>query len=308
MRHRLLAALVQIGPTGILGALSTLLLIAMLGGIIAILFLQGFPALSVNFIFGRSSLEPSEGGIFNALVGTALLTLLMTAAALPLGVATGIYFAEYAKPQSKLTKILRVAIESLAGIPSVVYGLFGLGFFVLFVGKSLDALLSEPPLVVWAKPGILWSSLTLAVLTLPVVIVSTEEAIRRVSQELRQAAYALGATRLQVLLWVVLPGARAGIGTGAVLAIGRAAGEVAPILFTGAANHVAELPRHPTDMHMHLAYHVYALATQSADVESAKKLIFATSLVLVTITMLLTGIGSLLRAKNKQPENHGKAI
>ncbi|MCX7807494.1 MAG: phosphate ABC transporter, permease protein PstA, partial [Deltaproteobacteria bacterium] len=170
MRHRLSAALVQIGPTGILGALSTLLLIAMLGGIIAILFLQGFPALSVNFIFGRSSLEPSEGGIFNALVGTALLTLLMTAAALPLGVATGIYFAEYAKPQSKLTKILRVAIESLAGIPSVVYGLFGLGFFVLFVGKSLDALLSEPPLVVWAKPGILWSSLTLAVLTLPVAV------------------------------------------------------------------------------------------------------------------------------------------
>ena len=178
---------------------------------------------------------------------------------MPVGVLTAVYLHEYAPPGSLLARAVRVAIVNLAGVPSIVFGLFGVGFFIHFVGGNLDRLLGYQELH-WAQPGILWAALTLAVLTLPVVIVSTEEALRAVPLEQRTASLALGATQSQTLARVVLPGALPGILTGAVLAVSRGAGEVAPILFTGAAYFLPELPQALNSQFMHLGYHSYVLS------------------------------------------------
>lgn len=268
---------------------------AVLGLVLAVLWL-GVPALSWGFLTGVPGADLDSGGILPAVAGTAAVTLLMTLAGVPVGVTTAVYLAEYAPKGSLLARVVRTAVRNLAAVPSVVFGLFGLGFFVLFVGAAVDrALWVTSPL--YAQPGLLWSSLTLAALTLPVVIVTTEAALSRVPRELREAAFALGASKLQVTLLVVLPHARGGILTGALLATSRGASEVAPILFTGVASY---LPRLPTDLRsgfMHLGYHIYVLATQAPDLDRARGPLFGTVLVLLLITGSLNAFALLLRAR-----------
>ena len=195
---------------------------------------------------------------------------------------------------------VRVAVQNLAGVPSIVFGLFGLGFFIQFVGRGLDRLLSEPGVLRYGQPALLWAALTLAVLTLPVVIVSTEEALRAVPRELRDASLALGATRSQTLARVVLPGALPGILTGAILAVARGAGEVAPILFTGVAYFLPDLPRSGFSQFMHLGYHTYVLATQSPDVEATRPLLYATVLVLLGLTFALNLVAIAIRTRTRR--------
>lgn len=282
------------GATG----LATLLVLSMLGIIIGVVLWQGAPVISAEFLTNAPTSDMTGGGILPAIYGTVLLTLLMTLAVVPVGVATAVYLTEYASPRSRLAGIVRAAVQNLAGVPSIVFGLFGLGFFVLFLGRGLDTALgaSEP---VWGKPAVLWSALTLAILTLPVVIVTTEEALRAVPNDLREAALALGATRFQTVLTVVLPNARGGILTGVVLAVSRGAGEVAPIIFTGAANFLPYLPTDLRDMFMHLGYHVYALATQSPNVDAARPMLFGTVLVLLTVSFSLNLIAVVIRSRSR---------
>jgi phosphate transport system permease protein len=275
------------------------------GVILVDVLIGGAGHLSWRFFSTAPSEGMTEGGIFPALYGTAALTLLMTLAVMPVGVITAIYLHEYAPPRSRLAALVRVAITNLAGVPSIVFGLFGLGFFIHFIGGGLDRMLSAPGEVRWGQPGLLWASLTLAVLTLPVVIVATEEALRAVPLDHRTASLALGATRSQTLWRVVLPGALPGILTGAVLAISRGAGEVAPILFTGAAYFLPDLPNSPTSQFMHLGYHTYVLATQSPDVEATRPLLYATVLVLLLLTFSLNLVAVLIRTRTRRRAQAG---
>jgi phosphate transport system permease protein len=196
--------------------------------------------------------------------------------------------------------LIRAAVTNLAGVPSIVFGLFGLGFFIQFVGRALDRALREPGEVHYGQPGLLWAALTLAVLTLPVVIVSTEEALRAVPRDHRDASLALGATKSQTLVRIVLPGALPGILTGAILAVARGAGEVAPILFTGVAYFLPDLPDSPWSQFMHLGYHTYVLATQSPDVEATRPLLYATVLVLLGLTFVLNAFAITLRTRTRR--------
>jgi phosphate transport system permease protein len=240
----------------------------------------------------------TKGGILPAIVGTVALTLLMTVAAVPAGVATAIFLTEYAPKQSILARAIRVCINNLAGVPSIVFGLFGLGFFISTIGRGIDNAVYGGQLV-YGKPSIIWASLTLAILTLPVVVVATEEALRAVPRELRDASLALGATKLQTVVKVVLPEALGGVLTGSILAISRGAGEVAPIMFTGAAYFLPFLPSHLNDQFMSLSYHVYVLATQSPDVDRTKPLLYGTVLVLLMLTFFLNLIAVLIRARTR---------
>jgi phosphate transport system permease protein len=284
--------------TSLTGA-AALLIVAMLALILVDVVRGGAGHVTWTFLTQPPSDGMMGGGIFPALYGTAALTLLMTVAVMPMGVLTAVYLHEYAPPDSLLARWVRVAVTNLAGVPSIVFGLFGLGFFIHFVGGNLDRLLGHEHLY-WGQPGILWASLTLAVLTLPVVIVSTEEALRAVPMEQRTASLALGATQSQTLARVVLPGALPGILTGAVLAVSRGAGEVAPILFTGAAYFLPELPHQLNSQFMHLGYHSFVLSTQSPDVEATRPLLYATVLVLLALTFALNFVAVLIRARTRQ--------
>jgi phosphate transport system permease protein len=222
---------------------------------------------------------------------------LMTLLVLPAGVLTAIYLTEYARMNSPFTRIIRGAVNNLAGVPSIVFGLFGAGFFVRFIGQGMDqAIYGDAGATVWGKPALIWASATLAVMTLPVVIVATEESLRAIPLGLREASLALGATKLQTILRVVVPQAVPGILTGTILAIGRAAGEVAPILFTGVAYFMADLPTTPHDQFMDLGYHVFVLSTQSPNVEATKPLLYATVLTLLALTFLLNVVAIFVRA------------
>jgi phosphate transport system permease protein len=201
------------GLTGASLAVILSMLLVLLGQIVW----NGLPVISVEFLTQRPGADMISGGIWPAIYGTVFLTLLMTMAGVPVGIATGIFLSEYASPRSRLAKLVRIAVNNLAGVPSIVFGLFGLGFFVIFVGGGIDSLLYEDTTPVWGKPSILWASLTLAVLTLPVVIVTTEEALRTVPRELRDASMALGATRFQTIYKIVVPNAKGGILTGVIL-------------------------------------------------------------------------------------------
>jgi len=214
------------------------------------------------------------------------------------GVLTAVYLHEYAPPASRLAGLVRAAVTNLAGVPSIVFGLFGLGFFIQFVGRAMDRALNGGELR-FGQPALIWAALTLAVLTLPVVIVSTEEALRAVPRDLRDASLALGATRSQTVARVVLPGALPGILTGAILAVARGAGEVAPILFTGVAYFLPDLPRTPWSQFMHLGYHTYVLATQSPDVEATRPILYATVLVLLVLTFALNGVALVIRSRTR---------
>ena len=278
---------------GLTGA-AVLVVLALMAVLFGLILVEGVPQLSGEFLTAAPSADMTGGGVGPALFGTAMMTLLMTVAVVPVGVATGIWLAEYAPKGSRLARWVRAAVANLAGVPSIVFGLFGLGFFILFVGRGVDRLFhgGEP---VWGQPSLLWASLTLAVLTLPVVIVTTEESLRAVPDELREAALGLGATRFQTTFRVVVPNAARGVLTGVILAIGRGAGEVAPIIFTGAANFLPELPTDPREMFMHLGYHVYALSTQSPNVDAARPTLFGTVLVLMTLSFGLSAVAMVLR-------------
>jgi phosphate transport system permease protein len=242
-----------------------------------------------------------KSGVLPMIVGTASRVILMTIFVIPVGVITAIYITEYAHTTSLLIRVIRGAVNNLAGVPSVVFGLFGLGFFISFVGRHMDAVLypnaAQP---VWGKAALLWASLTLAVMTLPVVIVATEEALKAIPLGLREASLALGATKLQTIIRIVLPQAMPGIMTGGILAVGRAAGEVAPIMFTGAAYFIAGLPKSLSDQFMDLGYHVYILSTQSPNIEQTRPLLQATVLVLLLLTFALNIVAILIRAQMRR--------
>jgi phosphate transport system permease protein len=298
MKKHTLRRLVGGALTSLTG-LAALLIVAMLAIILFDAIRGGAGHVTWTFLSQPPSDGMMGGGIFPALYGTAALTLLMTLAVMPVGVLTAVYLHEYAPPGALLARAVRVAVVNLAGVPSIVFGLFGLGFFIHFVGGSMDRLMGYQELH-WGQPGILWASLTLALLTLPVVIVSTEEALRAVPMDHRTASLALGATRSQTLARVVLPGALPGILTGTVLAISRGAGEVAPILFTGAAYFLPDLPGTLNSQFMHLGYHTYVLATQSPDVEATRPLLYATVLVLLALTFALNLVAVLIRARTRR--------
>ena len=282
-----------------LTGLATLLILALLAIILGNIVWHGWAGFSWGFITRGTEtdmFDVKNAGVFPMIFGTAARVILMTIFVIPIGVITAIYLTEYARPGSLWVRIIRGAINNLAGVPSIVFGLFGLGFFIAFVGKNMDALLQNPE-AVWGKPALIWASLTLAVMTLPVVIVATEEALKAIAPGLREASLALGATKLQTVVKVVLPQAMPGILTGGILAVSRAAGEVAPILFTGAAYYMATLPKSLHDQFMDLGYHVFTLSTQSPNIDLTRPILYATVLVLLLLTFSLNIVAILVRAK-----------
>lgn len=251
----------------------------------------------------------TEGGIFPAIYGTVLMVLLMSVLVTPLGVIAAVYLKEYAR-QGWLTRTIRIAVNNLAGVPSIVYGIFGLGFFIYTLGGGIDRLFFPEalPSPTFGTGGLFWASLTLALLTLPVVIVSTEEGLARIPRAIREGSLALGATRWETLWNTVLPMASPAIMTGMILAVARAAGEVAPLMLVGVVKLAPSLPLdgnypflHPERKFMHLGFHIYDVGFQSPNVEAARPLVYATALLLVVVTVLLNlvaiGIRNRLREK-----------
>jgi len=279
-----------------LTGLAVLIILALLFVILGNIVANGWTRISWEFLSGNPREGMTAGGIFPAIFGTALLVLLMTIFVVPLGVLVAIYFSEYADRTSMLYRWSRSAVDNLAGVPSIVFGLFGLGFFVQWVGRGVDTVFFGGRLA-FGQPALIWAALTMAVLTLPVVIVSVEEALRAVPQPFREASYALGATKSQTIFRVVLPDAISGVLTGGILAVSRGAGEVAPILFVGAAYFLPHLPSKLNDQFMELGYHIFVLTTQSPDVEATKPLLYATVLVLLGLTFLLNVVAIVVRAR-----------
>lgn len=282
-----------VGVTAFAAFFIVFLLVAMMATIVA----GGWETMSWEFITSAPEEGMTAGGIFPAIVGTVVLVLLMSIAGVPAGAITALYLTEYASQRSLLARAIRFAVNTLAGVPSIVFGLFGLGFFIQFVGTGMDAAFTDGVELRWAQPNVLWASLTMALLTLPVVIVSVEEAIRNVPQDLRAASLALGATKWQTIWHVVIPNSMNGILTGAILAVSRGAGEVAPILFTGAAYFLPHLPGALSDQFMHLGYHVYIMSTQSTNVDATRGIQYATTLVLLMLTFTLNFAAILLRSR-----------
>lgn len=271
------------------------LIIAAILFIFGIIIKGGAGTLSWEFITASPTNGMTEGGIFPAIVGTFMMVIIMSIVGVPVGTITAIYLSEYVKKSSPVAKTIRFAVNTLAGIPSIVFGLFGLGFFIQFVGRSMDRAFSPPGELIWGQPSLLWAGLTMALLTLPIVIVVVEEAIASVPRELREASLALGATKWETIMRIVLPNSVTGILTGAILAVSRGAGEVAPILFTGVAYFLPYLPSSPSDQFMQLGYHVYVMATQSTNVEATIGIQYATTLVLLILTFILNLAAILLR-------------
>jgi len=237
----------------------------------------------------------TEGGIFPAIFGTVLMVLIMSVIVTPFGVVAAVYLREYAR-QGPLTRVIRIAVNNLAGVPSIVYGVFGLGFFVYVLGGSLDHLFfpEAEPAPTFGTPGLMWASLTLAILTLPVVIVATEEGLARIPRMVREGSLALGATKSETLWKVVIPMASPAMMTGLILAVARAAGEVAPLMLVGVVKLAPALPLdgnypylHLDQKIMHLGFHIYDVGFQSPNVEAARPLVYATALLLVLVIALL---------------------
>ena len=275
---------------------AVLLIIAILFIILGIIVYEGRAKFSWEFISSFPTNGMTEGGIFPALIGTFILVVVMSIAAVPFGTITAIYLTEYAKENSKIAAAVRFSVRTLAVVPSIIFGLFGLGFFIQFLGTGIDKTFNGGELH-WGQPNILWASLTMSLLTLPVIIVSVEEALKTIPRELREASLALGATKWQTIKNVVLPGSVSGIMTGTILAVSRGAGEVAPILFTGAAYYLATLPESLSDQFMNLGYHIYIMSTQSSDVEKTMPIQFATTLVLLILTLSLNLVAVIIRSR-----------
>jgi len=248
-----------------------------------------------NFLTDDPREANTEGGVFPAIVGTVTMVLLMTVLVTPMGVLAAIYMSEYAK-EGPVLRLVRISINNLAGVPSIVFGIFGLGFFVYILGGSIDDLFYgyAAPNPVFGTPGLLWASLTMALLTLPVVIVSTQEGLSRIPRSLREGGLALGATKFETITRIVLPMATPAIMTGLILAVARAAGEVAPLMLVGVVKLAPALPIdfnapfiHLENKFMHLGFHIYDVGFQSPNVEASQPLVYATSLLLVVIIVSL---------------------
>ncbi|MDN3610821.1 phosphate ABC transporter permease PstA [Vibrio ostreicida] len=244
-----------------------------------------------KFLVDEPRESNSEGGVFPAMFGTVLLVIIMSIIVMPLGVMAAVYLHEYAS-NNTFTRLIRVAVINLAGVPSIVYGVFGLGFFVYTLGGSIDSLFytEKLPAPTFGTPGLLWSALTLAVLTLPVVIVATEEGLTRIPSAVRHGSLALGATQFETMWRIVLPMASPAIITGLILAVARAAGEVAPLMLVGAVKLASSLPvdsqfpfLHLDRKFMHLGFYIYDVGFQTTNIESARPLVYATSFLLVTV-------------------------
>ena len=276
--------------------IAVILIIAILFVILGIIVYHARDKFSWEFISTFPTNGMTEGGILPAIIGTFILVIVMSIAAVPFGTITAIYLTEYASEKSKFAAAVRFSVRTLAVVPSIIFGLFGLGFFIQFVGGGFDNLFNDGKLH-WGQPNILWASLTMSLLTLPVIIVSVEEALKTIPRELRAASLALGATKWQTIKNVVLPGSISGIMTGTILAVSRGAGEVAPILFTGAAYYLATLPHSLSDQFMNLGYHVYIMSTQSSDVEGTMPIQFATTLVLLILTLSLNLVAVIIRSR-----------
>jgi len=264
---------------------STILLILPVVIILAVLIWKGAPMMSFEFLFEEPTNGMTAGGIFPALIGTIWLVLVALLASVPVGVAAAIYLSEYA-PDNKLTRLVNLAIINLAGVPSIVHALFGVGAFVLFAGFGTS---------------ILAASLTLAVMTLPIVIVSTRESLQAVPQAFREACWNMGATRWQTIRKVVLPNAVSGILTGVILEVSRTAGETAPIMFTGAAFFLPFLPESVFDQTMAMSLHLFVISTQVPDVPEALPYGVALVLVAMVLTMnaISVGVRTWLRGRRK---------
>lgn len=355
----------------IITASSALILFLFVVYLLVQIFWVAKPVLTWDFIIKPPAEGLTEGGIFPAIIGTALLVIIMSVVGVPFGTLTAIYLNEYAKSTSRIARFIRFAINTLAGVPAIVFGLFGLGFFIGTIGHTMDAVkhnsrieelrnivnttaspfykdgkatlnesvrylkkvdskewaeqililnnlaegrgpdseISSKELIQkfemtkrpeWGQPALIWAALTMALLTLPVVIVSVEEALKAVPYSLREASLALGATKFFTILKVVLPGSITGILTGTILAISRGAGEVAPILFTGAAYYLPELPKSLNSQFMELGYHIYILTTQSTNVEQTLPLQYATTFVLLVLTFALNFSAIFIRSKMRR--------
>jgi len=260
--------------------LSALVITLSLAGILVYIFFHGFQAITWDFLTLPPTDSMTRGGIMPAIVGTLYLTLGAISVALPLGVISAIYLSEYAK-QGTFIRVIRVGVNCLAGVPSVVFGLFGLGFFVVFLkfGSSILA-----------------GSLTLGILILPTIIGASEEALKAVPQTFREASLALGVSKWQTIYRIVLPAAMPGVLTGAILGVGRAAGETAPIMFTAAAFFTAILPKSIFDEVMALPYHIYVLATAGTHIEQTRPLQYGTVLVLVALVLGIDLIAIIIRS------------
>jgi phosphate transport system permease protein len=248
-----------------------------------------------EFLSGDPRESNTEGGIFPAIFGTVMMVILMSLMAVPFGVLAALYLREYAR-QGVLVRLVRIGVNNLAGVPSIVFGVFGLGFFVYFLGGAIDrAFFPERlPTPTFGTGGILWASLTLGLLTVPVVIVASEEALAAVPRSMREASLATGATKFQTILRVVLPAAAPGILTGLILAMARGAGEVAPLMITGVVKLAPDMPLdgispfvHLERKFMHLGYHIYDVGFQSPNVEAAKPMVYATTILLLIIVIAL---------------------
>ena len=263
----------------------TLLLIVPVALILGVLIARGGPMISLDFLFAEPKNGMTEGGIFPALVGTIWLVMVALLASVPIGVAAALYLSEYA-PDTLLTRVINLAIINLAGVPSIVYALFGVGAFVLFFRFGTS---------------ILAASLTLAVMTLPVVIVSTREALQAVPHAFREACWNMGATRWQTIRHVVLPNSISGILTGVILEVSRTAGETAPIMFTGAAFFLPFLPQSVFDQSMALSLHLFVISTQVPGVPDG--LPYGVALVLIGLVLLMNsvsiGVRTILRRQKK---------
>lgn len=261
-----------------------------------------------NFLSEDPREANTEGGIFPAIFGTILMVMLMSVIVTPFGVVAAVYLREYAK-QGFMTRLARVAVNNLAGVPSIVYGVFGLGFFIYFLGGELDSLFypEAAPAPVFGTPGLMWASITLALLTVPVVIVATEEGLTRIPKSIREGSLALGATKFETLWKIILPMSSPAMMTGLILAIARAAGEVAPLMLVGVVKLAPTLPvdlnapfLHLERKFMHLGFHIYDVGFQSPNVEAARPLVYATAFLLVAVIAVLNLTAVLIRNRLRE--------
>jgi len=264
--------------------LCVLAIVLSLGGILYYIVLNGYQAINWEFLSSPPQDSMTKGGVLPAILGTLYLTIGAIIVALPLGIASAIYLTEYAR-QGKLIRAIRVGVNCLAGIPSVVFGLFGLGFFVVFLQFG---------------SCILSGALTLGILILPTIIGASEEALKSVPKTFREASLALGVSKWRTISRIVLPNAMPGILTGSILGIGRAAGETAPIMFTAAAFFTAKLPSSIFDEVMALPYHIYVLATAGTRIEETRPLQFGTVLVLVALVLGIDLIAIVIRSRMRK--------
>ena len=273
--------------------------------------LKHYAAKLGEFVASEPREANTEGGVFPAIFGTVMMVLLMSVFVTPFGVIAAVYLREYAH-QGLTTRIIRIAVNNLAGVPSVVYGVFGLGFFVYLLGGSIDQIFFPEalPAPTFGTPGLLWSSLTLALLTVPVVIVSTEEGLARIPRSIREGSLALGATKAETLWRTVMPMATPAMMTGLILAVARAAGEVAPLMMVGVVKLAPTLPLdgnlpflHLDRKFMHLGFHIFDVGFQSPNVEAARPLVFATSLLLVLIIVTLNLAAITIRNRLREKYN-----